>query len=164
MNRVGLGGSCHWCTEAIFQSLKGVEKVDQGWISSVEFPSMSEAVVVHFDSNIIPMEVLIEIHLQTHSCTSNHPMREKYRSAVYVYNNKQSKQAKNVIKDLKPQFEKSIITKVLTFQAFKINKEEYLDYYFKNPEKAFCKTQINPKLKKLIALFASNVDSCKLKL
>jgi len=164
MMKVGFGGSCHWCTEAIFQSLVGVVKVEQGWISSVEYSEMSEAVVVHFDTDIIPLEILLEIHLDTHSCTSTHPMREKYRSAVYVYNIEQRESAKEIVATLQTQFNDPIITKVLTFETFKINKEKYLDYYYKNPEKPFCKNQIDPKLKKLKSLFAKIVDSRKLKL
>lgn len=164
MTKIGLGGSCHWCTEAIFQSLAGVKQVEQGWISSTEYPTMSEGVLVHFDSIIIPLEVLIEIHLYTHSCTSTHSMREKYRSAVYVYDEDQRKASKQAIKKQQSNFELPIITKVLTFEIFKINKEEYLDYYYKNTEKAFCKNQIDPKLKKLLSMFASKVDNSKLKL
>lgn len=164
MMKVGLGGSCHWCTEAIFQSLVGVAKVEQGWISSIEYPVMSEAVVVYFDPTIIPLEVLIEIHLHTHSCTSTHSMREKYRSAVYVFDEGQMSTSKRAIQNLQSQFELPIITTVLTFDTFKINKEEYLDYYYKNPEKTFCKNKIDPKLKKLMSMFSSKVDSSKLKL
>jgi peptide-methionine (S)-S-oxide reductase len=36
INRIGFGGGCHWCTEAVFQSLIGVEKVEQGFIASDE--------------------------------------------------------------------------------------------------------------------------------
>lgn len=77
-SKIGLGGSCHWCTEAIFQSLIGVLKVEQGWISSEKGnTSFSEAVIVYFDDSIMSLNTLIEIHLYTHSCTSNHSMREK---------------------------------------------------------------------------------------
>ena len=162
--KVGFGGSCHWCTEAIFQSLIGVTHVEQGWISSKEYSTLSEGVLVHFDPNIIPLEVLVEIHLHTHSCTSTHSMREKYRSAVYVYDNAQNDNAHHAIINLQKDFEDMIITKVLWFTEFKINKEQYLDYYYNNPEKAFCKNQIEPKLKKLISMFSKRVDNSSLKL
>ena len=84
---IGFGGSCHWCTEAIFQSLIGVETVQQGWISSKPpNETLSEAVLVSFNPNQISIEILIEVHLLTHSCTSEHSMRGKYRSAVYYLN------------------------------------------------------------------------------
>jgi len=47
-----------------------------------------------------------------------------------------------------------IITKALYFTEFKINKDQYQDYYFNNPEKAFCKIKIEPKLKKLMSMTA----------
>lgn len=164
MMKVGVGGSCHWCTEAIFQSLIGVTQVEQGWISSKEYPAMSEAIIVHFDPELVPLYVLIKIHLHTHSCTSMHSMRDKYRSAIYTYNQEQSDNAHQAINSRQKYFEDMIITKVLSFAEFKINKEQYLDYYYNNPEKAFCKNQIEPKLKKLISMFAKRVDNSSLKL
>ena len=48
LNKIALGGSCHWCTEAVFQSLLGVKKVEQGYVASTnENSSFSEAIVVH---------------------------------------------------------------------------------------------------------------------
>ncbi|WP_201746378.1 peptide-methionine (S)-S-oxide reductase [Veronia nyctiphanis] len=66
MKKVGLGGSCHWCTEAIFQSLKGVVHVNQGWLSPATEPdAFSEGVIVSYDESKIPLDVLIEIHVYT---------------------------------------------------------------------------------------------------
>jgi peptide-methionine (S)-S-oxide reductase len=31
--KIGFGGGCHWCTESVFQALKGVQKVEQGWFA-----------------------------------------------------------------------------------------------------------------------------------
>ena len=51
LNKIALGGGCHWCTEAVFQSLIGVKKVEQGYVASIEEnKSFSEAVIVHFNS------------------------------------------------------------------------------------------------------------------
>lgn len=163
MQKIGLGGSCHWCTEAIFNSLKGVQKVEQGWLASNgAFGTFSEGIVVTFDINLIDLKTLIKIHLHTHSCTKNHSMREKYRSAIYTFSEEDFKSSKAILKDLQNDFEENIITKVLPFDAFKLNIEEQLDYYFKNPEKPFCETFINPKLKYLLAQFSSQVDTKKL--
>lgn len=163
--KIGFGGSCHWCTEAIFSSLNGVEKVDQGWISSIgEYNSFSEAVIVHFDTTIIPLKTLIEIHLHTHSCTAVHSMRKKYRSAVYYFTTLQGIEV-NVtesIEQLQADFEDKIITEVLPFVNFKLNEASFLDYYYSNPEKPFCENIINPKLKILIAKFPKYTNQTKL--
>jgi len=76
---IGFGGGCHWCTEAVFQSLKGVEKVEQGWISPAnDISAFSESVLVHFQLKQNFLQTLIAVHLQTHSATSEHKMRNKY--------------------------------------------------------------------------------------
>ena len=91
LKKIALGGGCHWCTEAVFQSLKGVVSVEQGYIASlVKHSAFSEGVIVHFNANIISLKTLIEIHLYTHKSTSNHSMREKYRSAIYVFSKSQN--------------------------------------------------------------------------
>lgn len=159
IEKIGLGGSCHWCTEAIFQSLIGVNRVEQGWIASVnENESFSEAVIVEYDLNKMSLKTLIEVHLNTHSCTSNHSMREKYRSAIYYFSKEQENKAITILNDLQKEFDNKIITKVLPFRSFEMNKEEQLNYYLKNPEKPFCKNIINPKLKKIMRLFSDIIE------
>jgi len=157
LTKIGLGGSCHWCTEAIFQSLKGVTDVQQGWISSKEYPTFSEAVIVNFDPTFITLEVLIEIHLRTHSSTSNHSMREKYRSAIYVFSEEQFLQSSKILTSLQIHFSKPLITDVQNFDTFKLNTENYLNYYHKNPDKPFCRNVIDPKLQELRKQFSKFV-------
>ncbi len=146
IKKVGFGGGCHWCTEAYFQSLKGVEFVEQGWANS-EFPedSFSEAVIVHYNSESIPLEVLIAVHLHTHSSTKNHSLRKKYRSAVYVFDGSVADYQK-IILDNQKDFDDGIITTAILFNQFKLNTESQLDYYTKNKDSVFCQRYISPKL------------------
>lgn len=163
MEKIGFGGGCHWCTEAVFQSLNGVEKVEQGWISSFgNNESFSEGIIVYFDPKQIDLLTLISIHLHTHSSTSAHSMRGKYRSAVYTFAEKQSDTARQCITLIQKEFDKPIITKSLAFNEFKLNKETYLDYYYKNPDNPFCQTHINPKLSLLMNKFSNVTDKKKL--
>jgi peptide-methionine (S)-S-oxide reductase len=164
LDKIGLGGGCHWCTEAIFQSLHGVIKVEQGWISAREAPDFSEAIIVHYDSEVLPLQVLIDIHLNTHSSTSDHSMRPKYRSAVYVFSKQQKEAVENILVDLQLAFDQPLITKALFFQEFKKNAEEYLAYYQRDPNKPFCKNVITPKLRILLNSYSSRVDRDKIHL
>ena len=161
-DKIGLGGGCHWCTEGIFQSLIGVQKVDQGWISS-EGSSMdySEAVIVHYDAKQIDLKTLLEIHLLTHSSASNHSMRKKYRSAIYTFNTEKMLQASGILEDFQ-QANKHIITKVLPFKSFRLNKEDQLNYLYSQPDRPFCATYIHPKLHMLMKKYRKNLDSHKL--
>lgn len=147
MRKIGFGGGCHWCTEAVFQSLRGVETVAQGWIKSdPPFDSFSEAVIVTFDPDEISLEVLIEVHLRTHASQVEHSFRSKYRSAIYAFDPKQASAAKTSIAKLQAGFEKPLVTNVLLFRAFKASDERFQNYYLDNPDRPFCKTYIDPKL------------------
>ncbi|WP_442591357.1 peptide-methionine (S)-S-oxide reductase [Pedobacter sp. AW31-3R] len=163
MEKIGFGGSCHWCTEAIFLSLKGVTTVEQGWVASSADPSrFSEAVLVEFDPQIIPMKILIAVHLHTHSSTSDHSMRDKYRSAVYTMDREQQAQAVGMVQDSQQDFEAPLITEVLRLGSFKLNTPEYLNYYFADPDKPFCRNVVNPKLQQLLKDFSAVVNLDKL--
>ena len=158
MTKVGLGGGCHWCTEAVFQAVNGVKKVEQGWIaSSGMYETFSEAVIVHFQEELITLDALVKIHLHSHSCTANHSMRRKYRSAIYTFSKEQAAEATQLLAALQKDFEQPLSTKVLPFQSFKENQETYLEYYKKNPEKPFCQRYIAPKLEKLKKEFGAEI-------
>lgn len=158
MEKIALGGGCHWCTEAVFQSLKGVINVEQGFVASTgKNDWFSEAVIIEFDPEIIPAEKLIEVHLYTHNSTSNHSMRSKYRSAVYYYETEQKYEYQRILNKLQKTFSKKIVTDVFPFREFKASREEIQNYYLKDPEKPFCKNFIEPKLEVLREQFSKEV-------
>ncbi|MFP9100473.1 peptide-methionine (S)-S-oxide reductase [Flavobacterium sp. RHBU_24] len=164
IKEAGFGGGCHWCTEAVFSSLKGVQAVQQGWIASIEGnSSFSEGVIIEYDDDIISFATLIAIHLYTHSSTSQHAMRDKYRSAIYTFDDRDALLARDAIKVLQSEFNGLIITQVLPYGRFNRSREELLDYYFSNPQKPFCELYINPKLKLILDRFSKDADLDKLK-
>ena len=150
--KIAFGGGCHWCTEAIFQQLRGVNKVEQGWVSSTHpnATAPSEAVIVHFNPSSISLDTLTEIHLFTHNATSNHSFREKYRSALYTFSDAQHQEAQTILTKKQKLFEKTLVTKVYPFGKFRLNDEQYLNYYKSNPDKPFCQVRIEPKLRVLL--------------
>ncbi|MFT4939497.1 MAG: peptide-methionine (S)-S-oxide reductase [Paraglaciecola sp.] len=163
LNKIGLGGGCHWCTEGVFESLIGIATVNQGWIASNgENSELSEGIEVVFDPAVISLSTLIEIHLYTHASTSNHSMRGKYRSAIYTYDDVQHNQALNTLNALRADFEQPVITLVCPFNSFRTNKTELLDYFYTAPNRPFCQTYIHPKLRLLLARFSHHVDKNKL--
>lgn len=158
MNRIGLGGGCHWCTEAVFQILNGVTKVEQGFIASkLEQRQFCEAVILHFEPGTICLFELIEIHLNTHNCSSTRSLRKGYCSAIYVFDPEQEMVAHQILEKLRKKFKEEIITQVLQFQKFKPSPEKYRNYYFKDPKRPFCQTYITPKIHKLEEHFPENL-------
>lgn len=106
----------------------------------------SEAVLVDFDDKQIPLDVLIEIHLRTHSSSSAHTMRMKYRSAVYVVDAVMSDVCVAVLEQLQNDFDRPLITQVLQLVDFRSSPARYQNYYSTDPEKPFCTAYIEPKL------------------
>ena len=121
--------------------------VSQGFLKS-HSPNhqYSEAVLVQYDENTISLAKLIEIHLRTHASSSQHSMRKKYRSAIYVDNNAMAERCINILDTLRPQFDNPLVTQVLSIVDFKRSSDSYMDYYATNPDRPFCITYIEPKL------------------
>ena len=155
--QIGFGGGCHWCTEAVFQALRGVQDVAQGFVRSTPpHESWSEAVIVTFDPDEIDLETLIEVHLRTHSSTSLHKMRGKYRSAIYGFGEDQQVRASTALQALQAEFDEPLQTRVLSHEGFKASDTRFQNYYATDPERPFCRTYIDPKLKVLRERFAEN--------
>lgn len=162
MNKVGLGGGCHWCTEAVFQSLKGVVKVEQGFIAPKdEKEAFSEAIIVYYNPKEIDLKDLIEIHLYTHKSTSEHSMRDKYRSAVYGFDDKTILASNTILNLLQQNFDQPLVTKTVRFGTFQFSDSRFHEYYYTNPEKPFCETYIAPKLQLLLDKFSKHLISDK---
>lgn len=149
-NKIGFGGGCHWCTEAVFSSLKGTHCVQQGFIKSHSpHDDYSEAVLLNYDEDQISLVKLIEIHLRTHASTASHSMREKYRSAIYIANHSMAKICGAHLNSLQSKFQNPLVTQILEIVHFKSSPASYIDYYASDPDKPFCTTYIEPKLELL---------------
>ncbi|MFT6398443.1 MAG: peptide-methionine (S)-S-oxide reductase [Bradymonadia bacterium] len=155
---IALGGGCHWCTEAVFQSLRGVSDVRQGFVASLPpNDTLSEAVVVNFDPARITLKVLIDVHLRTHASASNHVLRSRYRSAVYTYSLEQRDEATNLLVELAAESGATYVTAVLPFGSFVESDERYQNYYATDAERPFCQRHIDPKLARIRAEFEEYV-------
>ncbi len=144
---LGFGGGCHWCTEAVFQNLRGVSSVAQGWIAA-DSPddAFSEAVLVEFDDSAITPRELLEVHLDTHSSSSDHSMRGKYRSAVYISGAAEEVELTRALADISAKSGQQYITRILAFREFRASRAEIANYYVRGPERPFSRTYIEPKL------------------
>jgi peptide-methionine (S)-S-oxide reductase len=151
-SKIGFGGGCHWCTEAVYKALRGVETVEQGFIRSVAPDDrFSEAVVVTWRPDEIPLEVLIEIHLRTHASTSDHKMRGKYRSAIYSVSEDQTRKATDILDGLRASERENYVTRIIPFVEFKASDDRFHNYAEKNAGNQFCTRYIDPKLDRLRA-------------
>lgn len=147
MVKTGFGGGCHWCTEGVFQALRGVAEVAQGFVKSdAPADTWSEGVIVTFDTSIISLATLSEVHLRTHSATRFRSPRSKYRSAIYIFENSQRAEAELAITRFADESGKQVHTLVLPFVGFTASDDRYQNYYRTDPSRPFCRQYIDPKL------------------
>ncbi|MEO1720614.1 MAG: peptide-methionine (S)-S-oxide reductase [Pseudomonadota bacterium] len=153
---LALGGGCHWCTEAVVQSLRGVSVVAQGFAAS-EPPhhDFSEAVHVTFATSVISLDDLVAVHLATHASTSAHKMRGKYRSAVYTTSSVQAISVRKAIEAIAGETGAEFVTAIVPLTDFKPSDARFHDYYRTDPTRPFCETYIVPKLAMIRTRFAS---------
>lgn len=145
--KAGFGGGCHWCTEGVFQALRGVAQVDQGFVQSdAPTDTWSEGVIVTFDPSVIPLATLSEVHLRTHSATRARSPRSKYRSAIYLFEDSQRHEAELAVARFADEMGKAVHTLVLPFRHFKASDERFQNYYRTDPSRPFCRRYIDPKL------------------
>lgn len=160
VEKIGLGGGCHWCTEGIFQTLAGVAQVEQGFLrSDPPCDTWAEGVIVHFDPHVIGLPTLIEVHLRTHRAVAPFIGTSKYRSAIYLGNDEQRKLAIEAIDSLQHEFDGAIGTRVLAFKGFEASDEQFRNYYASDPDRSFCRRYIDPKLEIIRRDFAALIAS-----
>lgn len=157
MAKAGFGGGCHWCTEGVFQALRGVVQVDQGFVQSdAPADTWSEGVIVTFDISVIPLATLCEVHLRTHSATRARSPRSKYRSAIYIFEDSQRDEAELAIHRFADVSDKAVHTLVLPFRNFRASDERYQNYYRTDPSRPFCRRYIDPKLDQIRRHFSEH--------
>ena len=163
------GGGCFWCTEAVLEELEGVVEVTSGYAGGdIENPGYlqissgntghAEVVQAQFDPRKICYADLLRVFLATHNPTSLNrqgaDIGSQYRSIIFYHNDAQHQTAREIVAKMQSYFDKPIVTEIVPFTKFFKADENHQDYYRSNPEKAYCQTVINPKLRKLRVHFA----------
>ena len=150
-----LGGGCFWCIEAIYKELNGVVNLKSGFSDGTEGSSDSvEAVQFEFDSKIVKYEEIIDIFFHVHDPTTlnrqGYDVGREYRSVIFFHNVAQEKIAKKVMKDVESEgiYEGKFVTEIIPYSSFQEAAQFHQDFYERNPEAAYCKVIIDPKMKK----------------
>ena len=168
------GGGCFWCTEALFQKLKGVESVESGYAGgnkanpsyeevSTGLSGHAEAIQIKFDPKIISYQKLLDIFWHTHNPTTvNQQGADKgsqYRSIIFYHDDEQHK----VAEQSKQEFNQSgaysspIVTQIVPFTNFYVAEEYHQNYYQNNSDAPYCSVVIDPKLKKLVKEYSDDL-------
>ncbi|WP_218598180.1 peptide-methionine (S)-S-oxide reductase MsrA [Polaribacter sp. NJDZ03] len=168
-----LGGGCFWCTEAVFQEVKGVEKVVSGYAGGnvpgeptyreicSGLTGHAEVIQITYDANIISYEDILVIFMTTHDPTTLNQQGAdrgtQYRSVVFYHDENQQKIASEVLKQIQDYYNNKIVTELSALPIFYKATEEHQNYYRENTQQGYCSFVIEPKLAKLRKLHADKL-------
>ena len=164
------GGGCFWCTEAIFERVRGVINVESGYsgghtdnpdyrMVSSGSTGHAEVVQVTFDPEVVSFLELLEIFFKTHDPTTLNrqgaDVGTQYRSIVLYHTEQQRELTLRTIKLLDSEgiWKDPIVTAVEPFERFYPAEAYHQEYYENNPNQGYCRLVINPKLSKLEKIF-----------
>ena len=169
-----LAGGCFWCTEAIFNRLKGVMSVTPGYTGgTLPNPSYeqvstgttghAEAIQIEFDTAKISFDKLLDVFWVTHNpSTLNQQGADigtQYRSIIFYHSDEQKKKAQDSKEKIEREklYNNPIATEILPFRKFYKAENYHKDYYENNQNAPYCLLVIDPKIQKLLKEFAKDV-------
>ncbi len=161
-----LGAGCVWCTEAAFQEIDGVRKVEPGYAGGhVESPTYrqvcsgntghAEVARIIFDSEDLSYSEVLDVFFSIHDPTSLNKqgadVGTQYRSVIFYMNEKQKEGANRKIKELIDEkiYKEPIVTTVEPLTNFYEAEDYHKNYYKNNSYEPYCQIVISPKIKKL---------------
>jgi len=170
-----LATGCFWCTEAVFQQLKGVKSVTSGYSGGhVDNPSYEQVIAgqtghaevcqIEFDPEQISFEELLEVFFGTHDPTTRdrqgNDVGPQYRSAIFYHNEEQRVIAERVKSELGESgtWKNPIVTEITTFVKFYPAESYHQNYFRNNPNEGYCRFVITPKVQKFEKTFKLKLD------
>ena len=174
METATLGGGCFWCTEAVFQLIRGVEKVDPGYaggdIPDPTYEQVStgrtghvEVANITFDDDSISFREILEIFFGTHDPTQLNrqgaDVGTQYRSVIFYRSPEQKSTAEQLVAELTSEkmYDRPIVTVVEPLKTFYPAETYHKDYFKKHPHEPHCQAVIGPKIAKLQKTYISKL-------
>jgi len=170
LETITLGSGCFWCTEAVFQNLKGIISSVSGYSGgTMKNPTYedvcsgttnyAEVIQVTFNTDEISLVEILEVFWKTHDPTTlnrqGNDIGTQYRSVIFYHNENQKRIAeelKNKIEEAKI-YSNPIVTEITKFNNFYKAENYHQNYYEKNKNKPYCSFVITPKVEKFKQLF-----------
>ncbi|MCX2678949.1 peptide-methionine (S)-S-oxide reductase MsrA [Galbibacter sp. EGI 63066] len=173
METATVGGGCFWCVEAVFQEVKGVERVVSGYTGGTApgkptyreicsgLTGHAEVVQITFDPQLISYQDLLIIFMTTHNPTTLNrqgaDVGTQYRSVIYYHDEDQKKTAESVVQQMGTFYDDPIVTEVSPLGTFYEAEDYHQDYYKNNKTQGYCSMVITPKLMKLRKMHAEKL-------
>jgi peptide-methionine (S)-S-oxide reductase len=176
MEHATFGAGCFWCVEAVFQNLKGVEKVVSGYAGGrIKNPTYrevcsgmtghAEVIDITFDPTVISYKELLEIFWKTHDPTTLNrqgaDVGTQYRSVIYYHNDEQKQLAEEYKQKLNDghAFPNPVVTEITAAPEFYVAEDYHQNYFNMHGHEPYCQFVAKPKVDKVKALFGEKLKS-----
>lgn len=170
LEKAVLGAGCFWCVEAIFQDIKGVEKVESGYSGgTVKNPTYkevctgttghAEVIQLTFDPSVVSYEQLLTVFFHVHDPTTMNKqgadVGTQYRSAIFYINDGQKISAEKVKEEISKSglWDDLIVTEITPLAEYYPAEDYHQNYFNDNPSQSYCSYVIAPKVKKFYKEF-----------
>ena len=171
-----LGGGCFWCTEAVFDRVRGIVDVESGYSNGETInPSYeqvctgrtghNEVVKLVFDPAQISLREILEIFFVVHDPTSlnrqGNDVGTQYRSGIYYLNDDQKQVADAVIREIADSgtYRAPVVTEVQSLENYSTAEAYHQDYFVNHPNQGYCAFVVGPKVEKFQKTFAARVKN-----
>ena len=167
-----VGGGCFWCTEAVFETLKGVSDVESGYANGETLDPTytqictgatghAEVIKITYDNSVITVDTLLDIFFVTHNPTTLNQQGgdrgTQYRSTI-LYTDEETKEAADAsLQAAQNDYTDPIVTTIEPLECYYPAEDYHQDYYRQNPMQGYCNAVIPPKLAKLKAKFGKEM-------
>ena len=169
-----LGGGCFWCLEAVYDELKGVHDVQNGYAGGhVPNPTYeqvcgkktghAEVTRIDYDPDVVSYRQLLEVFFSIHDPTTKdrqgNDIGPQYRSIILYHDDEQRRIAQEIMAEIERDdvFGKPLTTQLEPLKEFWPAEDYHRDYYARNPGQGYCTAVIAPKLSK----FRKNFETLK---
>ena len=170
-----IAGGCFWCTEAVFNELKGVDHVESGYIGGA-LPSPSyeqvcsgrtghaEAIRITFDPAVVSYAELLDIFFHTHDPTTLNRQGAdsgtQYRSAVFPSSPEQRAETEAAVARNQEDWDAPIVTTIEPDSVWYPAEAYHQRYFEKNgTANGYCAAVVAPKLVKFRRGYAARLKS-----
>ena len=167
---------CFWCTEAVFQRIKGVHDVTSGYTGGhIKNPAYrevcsgrtghAEAIRIEFDPEEVTFSELLEVFFATHDPTTlnrqGNDVGTQYRSEIFYTSEQQRVEAEEFIALLEEKrvFASPIVTAISPEAHFYEAEDAHHNYYNENRSPPYCQIIIDPKINKLSKYYANKLNT-----
>jgi len=163
MARAYFASGCFWCVEAVYESVKGVSEVINGYAgghtknptyqsSNTGRTGHAEAVEVIYDPTVVSFSTLLDVYFGSQNATQVNgqgPDRgSQYRSIIFYQNETQKTLIELKKEALAKSLNATIAAEVYPFQKFWKGEDYHQNYERLHPNNSYIRNVSIPRLRK----------------